>query len=86
MNGPGFELADGIREADDVDLVDFTRDGYQTIFVDAHTAEAKETVSELADQYDFEVTVLEDKGDGELAAWRLKVLSPQKVRMGGNRL
>lgn len=80
MNGPGFELADAFRDSDDVELVDFTRDGYQTMFVRADTHRAKETVAELASEYDFrtEMTDL----DEETAAYRLRVLSPQKVRDG----
>lgn len=84
MSDPGFELADAIREADDVELVDFTRDGYRTIFVDALTPGAKETVRELAGEYSYDAESLGIVED--TTASRLRLLSPQKVRMGGNRL
>lgn len=76
------ETADAIRAHPQAKLVDFTRDGYGTMYVTVDSQEVLEEVIELGTTAGYEVTgrgadrVVLEAPDG----------APEKVRMGGNRL
>lgn len=81
----GHDLATALEDVDGVELEDFTRDGYKSMWVLAHSSRAKDRVIALAEEADYVATV-GGALDEETAAYRLTVQVSERVRKGGNRL
>lgn len=77
------ELAGAVRDDPFLKLIDFTRDGYRTMIVEAASETAASGITARAEKAGYEVS---DGPDGHGLILEAPEGASEKVSMGGNRL
>lgn len=77
------EVADAIRAETGAELVDFTRDVYQTMIVEVRSDSVGAKLTAVGEDAGYDVST---GADAHRLVFEARDRAPEKVSMGGNRL